>query len=485
MQSGTGPDTRIAPGSASAIGQTLLDEAVAGLGRIGLRLVDVSGASAGTVDARFETVSALDNQARTLLSRVLKSPAAVSASSETRAPRLIAAARDFFGILLNAYERSVASLTSDSSVIGRFARIQDCRLRLMRAGADRVMWELCSGGPAHPHAWGWLGAAFTASGGAEGLGGAGARTYVGGPRASLENEYLRAVAAHSASLGLLPPRASLVVGRVMAFVLPMFDFRSRPFPRATYYVYPREGLPPRRLVRRPDDSDGAWFYSPGVAVGALKELLENLTAGKAPLALAVGLEGETVLRTVLEHLIRHWSEMPPVRRFRRHPLGGILSAVRGIDELQELLSGRGPVAEAEWSLKNVSRGGLGAYVCGESEPSVRVGQLVGVRADGGGAWHLAIVRRTWTEAGEHPFVGLETLSQRPVLASVDNGRAAIEVFFCDPVLKGEALRVAAPSNQLSPDLPLFVTNGGRVQKLKPLQGSVAGEGFDLRLYQVL
>lgn len=484
MQSGTGSGAGRAPAPNSAIGEALFDEAVHGLAKIGARVVDVSGSSAGTVDARFETVSALDNQARTLLNRVLKSPVAASVS-ETLVAQLIAATRDFFGVLLNAYEGSVNSLTSDSSIIGRLARIQDCRLRLMRAGADRVIWELCCGGPAHPHVWSWLGAALVASESGDGTAGVAAGMHVGGPRASLENEYLRAVAAYSASLGLLPPRASLVVGRVMTFVVPMLNFRSRPFAGAMYYVRPQDGVAPRRLVRLPDELDGAWFYSAGVAVGALKELVENLAAGKAPLALAAGEEGEKVLRTVLEHLIRHWSETPPVRRFRRHLLGGKLSAVRGIDQLQRLFSGRSSVAEVEWSLKDVSRGGLGAYVCSESEPSVRVGQLVGVRANGGAAWHLAIVRRTWTGAREYPFVGLETLSQRPVLARVDDGRASADVFLCDPVLKGEALRIAAASNQLSPDLPLFVTNGGRVQKLKPLQGLVAGEGFDLRVYQVL
>ncbi|BAL23624.1 hypothetical protein AZKH_1297 [Azoarcus sp. KH32C] len=485
MQSGTGSGAGMAPAPNSAIGEAVVDEAVHGLGRIGARLVDVSGSSGGTIDARFETVSALDNQARTLLNRVLKSPVAASASSETLAAQLIAATRDFFGILLNAYERSVNSLTSDPSIIGRLARIQDCRLRLMRAGADRVIWELCSGGPAHPHVWSWLGTSFVASESGHGTGRVRAQMHWGGPGASLENEYLRAVAAYSASLGLLPPRASLVVGRVMAFALPMLNFRSRPFAGATYYVCPREGAAPRRLVRPPNELDGGWFYSAGVAVGALKELLENLIVGKAPLALAAGEDGEKVLRTVLEHLILHWSETPPVRRFRRHMLDGTLSAVCGIDQLRELFSGRSSVAEVEWSLKDVSRGGLGAYICGESEPSVRVGQLVGVRANDCAAWHLAIVRRTWTGAGEYPFVGLETLSQRPVPARVDDGRASADVFLCDPILKGEALRIAAGSNQLSSDLPLFITDGGRLQKLKPLRGLVEGEGFDLRVYQVL
>lgn len=83
-------------------------------------------------------------------------------------------------------------------------------------------------------------------------------------------------------------------------------------------------------------------------------------------------------------------------------------------------------------------------------------------------------------------MGLEVLSRKPVLAHVDDGRRPAAVLLCDPLLRGEAVRIVAPLRALdAPSVPLFVTGNGSVQKLKPLDASYTGDGFELRVYQVL
>lgn len=445
----------------------------------------VARSDGSSVDTRLEAIARIDDHARADIARFFGSPAAHTVSFISTARRVLGVGRDMFGALLDAYQGCIYAYEDQTSDSARRGRHKECRIRLVRAGAERVIWERCSGGPAHEQLWRWLGAAFRETVPLDSAHGSTPLGSAGDCATSVEREYRRAVAAQSAALDLLPPHLIRVVARLLDFSLPMLQFQAVPFSAATYYVDPNWSVGPRRMVRVPETRTGTWFFSPRVAADALREVADQLAAGNVPHGLALGEEGEASLKVGLEHLLRHWSEMPPVRRYRRHLLGGTLSAVRGITGLQRLFSGQTVVQQAEWSLRDVSRGGFGVYAPFFFDTSVRVGELVGIRPIEGVSWQLAVVRRTWSNPGNCPFVGLETLAQNPVLANVDDGRAAADVVLCDPLLRGEAVRIAAPANVLNPGVPLFITRNGSIQKLKPLESSISGEGFELRVYQVL
>lgn len=470
-----------APAAAEAAVDDLLHELVERTASV----CRVARSDGSPVDARFEAIARIDDDARADIARFFDSQAARTVSFISTARRVLAVGRDMFGALLDAYQGCIYAYDDQASDPARRGHHKECQILLVRAGAERVIWERCSSGPAHEQLWRWLGAAFRETVPRDGAHGATPLGSAGDCATSVEREYRRAVAAQSAALDLLPPHLIRVVDRLLGFSLPMLQFQAAPFSGATYYVDPNWSVGPRRMVRVPETINGTWFFSPRVAADALREVAEQLAAGKVPQGLALGEEGEEFLKAGLTHLLRHWSDIPPVRRYRRHLLGGTLSAVRGITDLQRVFSGQINVQQAEWSLRDVSRGGLGAYAPTFFDISVRVGELVGIRPVEGGTWQLAVVRRTWSNPGHCPFVGLETLTQNPVLASVDDGRAAADVVLCDPLLRGEAVRIAAPANVLHPGVPLFVTSNGSIQKLKPLESSMAGDGFELRVYQVL
>ncbi|NMG76829.1 hypothetical protein [Aromatoleum diolicum] len=463
--------------TAQAGGGDLLHELEACTARVH-HLMRADGLS---VDTRFEALARLDDEARAGISRLRGSHAAQILSTVSA----VAAGRDMFGAILDAYQGCIYAYEDEASHPARRGLLEDCRVRLVRAGAERVLWERFSGGPAHEHLWRWLGAAFREVTSPDG------GHYSAGPgvpedcTVSVKREYLRAVAAQSASFDLLQPQLIHVVDRLLDFALPMFQFQAAPFAGATYYVDPDWSVGPRRMVRLPESINGTWFFAPRMAAEALQEVAEQLAVGNLPKGLTLGQESDDSLKAGLEHVLRHWSDMPPVRRYRRHLLGGTLSAVRGIKDLQRLFSGQNVTEQAEWSLRDVSRGGLGVYAPMLTDGSVRVGELVGICPIEGATWQLAIVRRTWANPGGCPFVGLETLTQRPVLTSVDDGRASADVVMCDPLMRGEAVRIAAPANVLNAGVPLFVTSNGSIQKLKPLESSMTGDGFELRVYQVL
>lgn len=396
---------------------------------------------------------------------------------------LLHAARDLSGVLLDQLERCLSEDGRRGDGIRELDVAVDLRLRLVRAGAERVIWERCSGGPPHPYLWRWLGTAFMHAVGGRNTSTASPVLAVKSSEDSVEFHYVRALAACTASLDLLPPASLAAVERLLRLSVPTLRFESAAFQGATHFVDPNGGGVPRRLVGVSEAVTGSWFFSPGVAPEMFREGRGRAIADAPSAAASADARASSLHRQALDHLLRHWSTTPPVRRHRRHLIEGALAAVAGIDELRRVFGGGHGVRREEWRLRDLSRGGLGAIA---ANGGVSVGQLVGIHPVDGQGWQLALVRRAWAPEEGVTHVGLEVLSRKPILARVDDGRRPAEVLLCDPLLRGEAVRVIAPLRTLgAPTVPLFVTGNGGVQKLKPLDASYTGDGFELRVYQVL
>ncbi len=400
-------------------------------------------------------------------------------------PEFVGAARDIFGALLDAYRQSLPELESAAGEAGADPALGECRGRLVRAGAQRVKWERCAGGPAHPALWRWLGAVFEHPDAIDPV----ASTPVSPTKrlSTIEREYVRAVAYYSAAPEHLSLPVLGAVDRLIDFALPMLLLQGGASQGAGYWISPELGAAPRRILRASEPATGnpPLRLLTRVAVGALHELAVQLQQGVAPARLDLRALDHDTLVTALHHLLRNWSDTPPVRRYRRHVLGGKLTAVRGIEDLRQLFTGESVSHLAEWEFRDASRGGIGATLRTGMAAPLAVGELVGILPHDGDTWQLGVVRRAWQEGDAVTRVGLEALSLRPVLASADDGLVRTDVLLCDPLLRGEAVRIAAPANTLRPGVPVFLTANGSIQKLKPLDAALAGEGFELRVYQVL
>ncbi len=378
----------------------------------------------------------------------------------------ICAVRESVGEVFSAYQAFVAGQGEKlpPAVALGFARI----------AAQFVRWELVDRHVPDPDVWALLGQLFVDSSDADSV-------QASADDGGVVREYLRALAYQSAALDQLQQVGAVGVCRLVDLVLPFFSVRRGDAHGALYVVNPPDSPTPVRLSR--SFAAPGWYFHPVGAAEFLAELHGQLIRGVLPPVLAG--HDPRLLRDAALHLRRHWSARPPVRRFKRHIVDGQLLVVRGYVNVKGLFEARGEVANRAWLITDLSRGGVGALIYREeTQPVPEAGELLAFRPKDGVSWHLGVVRRVRFAKGDAE-VGIETLSVRPELVRVDDGRVPVELFFCDPVQRGEAVRVIAPVGVLREGAPLFVNAEGRVSKLKQLEGSMAGQGFELRAYQVL
>lgn len=407
---------------------------------------------------------ALDDELRRAVSQVLSAP------DEAELPVLdrVEGVRSAHVVLFDAY-RSLAHSTgraADPAFLTRYSA----------AGTERIKW--------HGHArhipdevvWSEIGALFASTLNA----GAG---MVVGHDEGVRQEYLRALGFHSAALEQLSLPVFLAVDRLVTIALPFLVLVREPLPCVCYVIDPLNAPLPRRSTR-PGSAQG-WFFSSAAALELLAELAEQLRQGVLPAGLDDGNFPALTWLTAVVHLQRHWSPSPPLRRFRRHSVAAHLLVVSGFDAVVKVFdSDVLDVGPDVWVIRDLSRGGVGAAIDDPAASAPELGSFLAVRPQDGDSWHLGIVRRVRrNESGVE--IGVETLSQRPFFVSADDGRAPLKVFLCDQPLRGEAVRVIAGAGALQVATPLFITSEGAIQKLKPLDISLSGEGFDLRVYQVL
>lgn len=345
----------------------------------------------------------------------------------------------------------------------------------VRCAADLVFWESAIQARSADFLWSELFEHFERE-----IAGA---ILVAGGDSKVARDYLRAVAFEVSALDQLDLPAALAAVRVIDLTLPFLALSRAAEQSCIYSIEGSHGGRPRRFAAQPESS--AWFFRWEEATGFLRDLLGAVDDGVLPPPLRSSSLSVADFRIATRHLRRHWSSEPPVRRFRRHLVDGKLSVVRGLRDIQQLLSGAQVFRQLEWTISDLSRGGVGATTApGDNDTLPRRGELLSFRPQDGANWHLGIVRRVRHIEGRI-VIGIETLSPRPKLMRVDDGRAPCDVFFCDPLQKGEAVRIAAPASTLRSGVPLFVSAESKLQKLKPLDHVAEDAGIELRVYQVL
>lgn len=395
---------------------------------------------------------------------------AVLHAASTRAFRAIALAGR------SVLQRQRYSEDASSSVAAEMAT------RLMRAEASRLKWEHLLYGPFDRALWQQMGSVFLE---AEEDGRLMLPVHLRRDRdteTSTYREYLRAVALQCSGLEQMPVELVDVADRLIQHLLPALHLGAGPVEGARFIVSPMLGGEPRRLIKAVSEGDPAWYFSPLLAERVFAELELMLGKGVVPGGLGAGPGAKDHIAACIRHFRRTWYDTPSARRHRRHLMGGKLATVRGFGTFSQVISGGEAAALMSWDLRDVSVGGLGAVAPVSEYSMPRIGELIAMRSEDAVAWRLGLVRRIQRDDITRAFVGVETFALDPRPVKADDGRSPLDVLLCDPLRRGFHLRVAAPEGVLRPGAPLFVAEGGVIQKLKPLSSVWRGHEFEVRTY---
>jgi hypothetical protein len=350
---------------------------------------------------------------------------------------------------------------------------------LARAGAEAVRWNLVDRQASDPALWNWLGKLFEQVHSEN-------EVRVTGDSHSVAREYLRAIAYHSAALDEQGLRAGFAVAQLIELALPFLMLVHENTHAALYAIDAHHRGIPVRLAR--PTVGGDWHFVAIAAADMLADVHGQLIHGQRPPALE-GMDSG-LLRVAVAHLRNLWSLCPPVRRFSRHTVVDIrLSVICGYEQVVTLLrDGTGeavPTGTGAWRVADLSRGGAGALtVRSTAATAPESGEVVAFCLEEGTKWHLGVVRRV-RHSKTFVEIGIASLSPRPTLVEVDDGCTLHEFCCCDPVRRGEAVRLVGKAGSFNGEDALFAQRDGHVFKLHPLTKNLNGKGFDLRTYQVL
>lgn len=305
---------------------------------------------------------------------------------------------------------------------------------------------------------------------------------------SLEREFARALALGCASLDQLALDGIDIADRVVRYVMPTLVYSESCSQGAAYVLPFRSGERPRRLRPGAKETESGIYFDPTSALELLGELNSVMLKGLVPAALAAGACARERVLAAVHHLRRAWAGVPFARRYRRHPLAGRLRALLGFHDLALELSAQfeGEETAEAWDMFDVSRNGIGILVPAEDCGRIMVGDLIGVQGEDGGTWHIGVVRRIVRSRDGAGIVGMESITRCAVAASMDDGRAPSEAIVFDPVRRGGAIRLAhAASGSAASSEAIFLSQGGRICKLRRLSTVVRGADFEVSSYQVL
>ena len=293
----------------------------------------------------------------------------------------------------------------------------------------------------------------------------------------------------------------------MAWFAPQFLLESDPEEGCTHVFDLAMRKPPARPHGASIDAS-VRFFGAGPVFDQMNRLLGTLlTEGALPSDVSFGAEYDPkTVAVVWRHLMQYWALKSPERSSDRRPANVRLTVVQGFADVIGSLepatahnldfSPEGLRGDSEsWVAENASDGGYGAVVPGTKSDWVRIGSLLGVKAEDDKYWGVGVIRRLLRDGELNRHVGIELLT-----------RSAIPVRFSPtgPISAANATRENDPGVLLTrqPDaerrIRLLLRAGGytqdqqlelrvrgQVYTVAPARLVETGTEFDLGLFTVI
>ena len=371
------------------------------------------------VDRLYEAVSRLEDAAQPSLRRLSKDYLHSPRLPGVEEKRLWSINHDFWTLLAVSYERCLQVPGQKTRADEQLKQILPAlSVRLITALGSVGKWERFHYGTSAGTLWQRLGTIMCL---AEegGVASRAIRLREGGSgMTSAQQEFVKIVAFHAASLDSLLPQEIELTERLIAHFASAFYFSPIPEHDCVYWVDLAQAEPPTRLARMPSQSVATLrFFKPATAYPGIAALLHDVEQGR-DLPSAINLGEQYPARTlllVLRHLAAYLAPVPPQRRHERYNVKQRALVAHGLKNACRALSGDFALPEAagqleSWVVENVSRGGFGAALNNLPAEWLKVGALIAMQPQGGTSWLLAVVRRYLRLGESEARVGIETLA---------------------------------------------------------------------------
>lgn len=392
--------------------------------------------------------------------------------------RLSADLRGFWSALLDAYGELLIAVAAGAEQFEP-PLLAQLSVRAMRAAQGLARWDALLHAAADERVWPRISLAVrvAAKAGVERL-----PVRLRADRETcwtVKGELARAMAWHGAGIDQLDALQQETAARLLNYVLAEMDVSCEPSTTSLCWLDLEEGRGPLRVLGVPTHGANTRFLTTLRAADALlvlqdQQCRDQLSAG---FLLPQDEDGRT-FAGVLSHLARLWSGEVPMRRHRRHTMGGEVLVVAGFDAVLAQVQGQ-TCEPLSLQVRDASLNGLGIEAPAALLAPLPVGSLLALRMADAERWRLAVVRRVLRE-GARGVLGLEFLAEWPVAAQLDDGERRIGALLLDPPGRGQAVRLLLPPMPRQAKRALFLLEQHRAHKLLPLPGREFGADHELR-----
>jgi hypothetical protein len=378
--------------------------------------------------------------------------------------------------------------------------------RVLRSVAVQIKWRLLRYEIVEDRLWEDLGKTYLFAE-SRGFARTQAAIYPGAHgESSAQEEMLKALLLVMSSPDALTPAKIQIAERIVAQLARMGTMDTVQTAGNGFYFDLAMHVAPARVTRGLRTSSTVRYFGPGAGRKALGDMAQAINQkGSVPGDLFLGGDfDKQAVMSVLAHIARYWSEAPPERRTARLNLVTRLTIVPGFNEAvawidsesdRDSLEFLTPVQSESWVVANASDGGYGATVPTAKGDWLKVGAVVGLRAEGQATSRVGVLRRTHRDKDGQRRVGIEVLSKIAVpvrfsLAQGDKpavpaGNSANALLLDNkPDANGRIRLLLRASSYLAGKAAQLLVRG-KSYLLAPVAAVEEGDEFDLVTFKIV
>jgi hypothetical protein len=293
--------------------------------------------------------------------------------------------------------------------------------RALRTVTLQLKWVLLRYGPVAPEIWGDIGRLYQFAE-SRGFVSAIITIYPGAHgTSSVQQEFLKALMLGVSSTDGLSPVEQEIVERIVAHFGSLFTVQDNPTDASNYFFDCSMRQLPARVIKSTGQSPTTRFFGAGHALPALHKLMQDIKLKDGvPSDVHLGGEYDTALvLSVLQHLALYWADEPPARSTERRKIATRLTVVHGYQKVIAMVAdseeasldfGQQDGTES-WIVENISDGGYGAIIPQVKGDWVRLGSLLGLKAETSKFWGAGVIRRITRDEYQQRRVGIQVLSK--------------------------------------------------------------------------